>query len=376
MRSRGLLVLLCALILVVTPAAAQSDNISEAEAKADAAAQRVADARVKADTASSAFLAAESQLEQVNDQLEVLKGVVEQKRVELAKLKEDLKDFAIYRYTSGGTEDSASMFSAGNVNDAVTKEALATLVGDRKVDVIDQVKNAQAEFESESAKLAAQQKQQKALTDDLAKKNDVVSAELQALQTELDGLNSVVSGLKEAERIRIREAALAKAREAARLAELARQQKAAEEAAKKRDAPPTTQAPAGPRVTGTFVCPVPGASFSNSWGQPRSGGRGHRGVDMIAPTGTPTYAPVSGDVTFGTDGLGGRSWYLYGDDGNFYYGTHLSRFGPREGQVSAGELIGYVGMTGNASIPHLHFEIHIGGRGNQVNPYPTVAQYC
>ena len=108
MRSRGLLVLLCALILVVTPAAAQSDNISEAEAKADAAAQRVADARVKADTASSAFLAAESQLEQVIDQLEVLKAVVEQKRVELAALKEDLKDFAIYRYTSGGTEDSCT----------------------------------------------------------------------------------------------------------------------------------------------------------------------------------------------------------------------------------------------------------------------------
>ena len=134
-------------------------------------------------------------------------------------------------------------------------------------------------------------------------------------------------------------------------AELPRQQKAAEEAAKKRDAPPTTQAPAGPRVTGTFVCPVPGSSFSNSWGQPRSGGRGHRGVDMIAPTGTPSYAPVSGDVSFGTDSLGGRSWYLYGEEGNFYYGTHLSRFGPRDGQVSAGEHIGYVGMNSNASIP-------------------------
>jgi murein DD-endopeptidase MepM/ murein hydrolase activator NlpD len=376
MRSRGLLVLLCALIFVVTPAAAQTDNITEAEAKADAAAQRVGDARVKADAASSAFLAAESQLEQVNDQLEALAAVVEQKRVELLALKEDLKDFAIYRYTSGGTEESASMFSADNVNDAVTKEALATMVGDRKVDVIDKVKNAQAEFTAESAKLATQQKQAKALTDDLAKKNDVVTSELQALQTELDGLNSVVSGLKEAERVRIREAALAKARDAARVAEEARQRKAAEDAAKKKDAPPPTEAPARPKVTGPFECPVPGASFSDSWGQARSGGRGHKGVDMIAPAGTPTYAPVPGDITFGTDSLGGRSWYLYGDDGNFYYGTHLSRFGPREGHVSAGELVGYVGMTGNASINHLHFEIHIGGRGNQVNPYPTVAQYC
>ena len=376
MRSRGLFVLLCAFILVVTPAAAQSDNISAAEAKAEAAAQRVGDARVKADAASSAYLTAEAQLEQVNDQLVSLAAVVEQKRLELAALKKDLREFAIYRYTSGGTEDSASMFSAGNVNDAVTKEALATMVGDRKADVIDKVKNAQAEFESESAKLASQQKQQKQLTDDLAKKSDTVGAELQALQVELDGLNSVVAGLKESERIRIREAALAKAREAARLAEAARQQKAADEAAKKRDAPPAPPTPARPTFTGKFVCPVPGASFSDSWGQARSGGRVHKGVDMIAPSGTPTYAPVPGDVTFGTDGLGGRSWFLYGDDGNFYYGTHLSRFGPREGHVSAGELIGYVGMTGNASLNHLHFEIHVGGRGNQVNPYPVVAQYC
>ncbi len=377
MRSRGLLVLLCALIFAVTPAAAQTDNITEAEAKADAAADRVGAARVKADAASSAYLAAESQLEQVNDQLATLSAVVDQKRVELAALKEDLKDFAIYRYTSGGTEDSASMFSASNVNDAVTKEALATLVGDRKVDVIDKVKNAQAEFELESAKLATQQKQQKSLTDDLAKKNDVVTAELQGLQTELDGLNAVVSGLKEAEAARIRAAALAKAREAARVAEEARQKKAAEDAAKKKDAPPAiAPTPNGPRVTGPFVCPVPGASFSDSWNQPRSGGRLHKGVDMIAPSGTPTYAPVTGDISFGTDSLGGRSWYLYGDDGNFYYGTHLSRFGPHEGHVVAGELVGYVGMSGNASINHLHFEIHIGGRGNQVNPYPTVAQYC
>ena len=376
MRRRGLLVLLCALILGMAPAAAQSDSITDAEAKADAAAKRVGDARVRADEASSVYLTAESQLEQLNDKLEALTVVVAQKKNELAALKEDLKQFAIYRYTSGGTDDTASMFSAGNVNQAVAKEALATLVGDRKVDIIDKVKNAEAEYESESAKLATQQKQQKQLADELAKKSATVASELQALQTELDGLNAVVSGLKAAEAARIREAALAKAREAARLAEAERQRKAAEEAERKKNAPPPPPAAAGATVSGAFVCPAPGASFSDSWGQPRSGGRGHKGVDMIAPSGTPTYAPVSGDITFGTDGLGGLSWYLYGDDGNFYYGTHLSRFGPRQGRVSAGELVGYIGRSGNASITHLHFEIHIGGRGNAVNPYPTVAKYC
>lgn len=375
MRRRGLLVLLCAsLLLGIAPAGAQSDGIADAEAKANAAAVRVGEARVRADAASSAYLAAESQLEQLEDKLQATKATVDAKKKELDRLKEDLKQFAVYRYTSGGADDNASMFNSGDVNQAVAKEALATMVGDRKVDVIDKVKNAQADYEAQTAVLASQQKQQKALADDLAKKNQVVQDELATIQKELDGLNAIVANLKEAERVRIREAALAKAREAARLAEEERQRKAAEEAERRRNAP--AAAPRAPTVDGKFFCPVPGASFSDSWMQPRSGGRGHKGVDMIAPIGTPTYAPVSGDISFGTDGLGGRSWYLYGDDGNFYYGTHLSRFGPHEGRVTGGELVGYVGQSGNASIPHLHFEIHIGGRGNAVNPYPTVAKYC
>lgn len=375
MRRWGLLVILCALIVAVVPAGAQTPSLAEAEAKANAAADRVAEARVRADAASSAFLAAESALDQVEVKLGQLETSVAEKKAELDRLKEDLKNFAVYRYTSGGTEDSASMFSSSNVNEAVAKEALATLVGDRKVDVIDRVKNAQAQFEAESAKLAAQQKQQKQLADEMAKQSETVSKELASLQAELDGINAIVSGLKEEERQRIRAAALARAREAARIAEEERQRKAAEEAARRASEPAEPEAPR-PTGGGQIVCPVPGASFSNSWGQPRSGGRAHKGVDMIAAKGTPTYAPVTGDVSFGSDGLGGLSWYLWGDDGNFYYGTHLSAFGPRAGRVNAGELIGYVGRTGNASIDHLHFEIHLGRRGNQVNPYPYVAAVC
>ena len=104
-------------------------------------------------------------------------------------------------------------------------------------------------------------------------------------------------------------------------------------------------------------------SFVDSFGAPRSGGRGHKGVDMLSPRGTPSVAPVSGTVTHRGNGIGGLSWHLNGDDGNYYYGTHLDSYANQgAGHVEAGTVIGYVGDTGNAKgTPHLHFEIYPAG---------------
>ena len=117
-------------------------------------------------------------------------------------------------------------------------------------------------------------------------------------------------------------------------------------------------------------------SFIDSWGAPRHQGA-HQGVDMMAATGTPNVAVVSGDVTFKEGGTSGLGAYLHGDDGNLYYYFHLSAYEGGARHVSQGEVIGYVGNTGDAryTAPHTHFEIHPGG-GAAVNPYPSVAAVC
>jgi murein DD-endopeptidase MepM/ murein hydrolase activator NlpD len=133
-----------------------------------------------------------------------------------------------------------------------------------------------------------------------------------------------------------------------------------------------------PSAGGGIVCPVAGpVDFVDSWGDARSGGRGHQGTDMMADYGTPTVAPVSGTVEHRGSSLGGLSWYLYGDDGDMYYGTHLSGYeNEGAGWVEAGTVIGYVGDSGNAAgTPHLHFEYHPGG-GSPANSYPLVAAAC
>ena len=85
--------------------------------------------------------------------------------------------------------------------------------------------------------------------------------------------------------------------------------------------PPVKQAP-------VWLCPIGSpVRFGDTYGEGRSGGWRHLGVDMTAPSGTPTVAPVGGTVRYSRDSAGGLSWHLDGDDGMYYYGTHLSKFG-------------------------------------------------
>ena len=135
--------------------------------------------------------------------------------------------------------------------------------------------------------------------------------------------------------------------------------------------------------TEPILCPVAGPTrFTDTWLAPRPGGRLHQGVDLFAAEGTPVVAPVDGVLELRVDPLGGLAFHLWGEGGTYYYGAHLSRFSGGNRRVTGGEVVGYVGRTGNAAAtpPHLHFEIHPGrGPGDPpraVNPTPSVASAC
>src|SRR4029450_5225792 len=128
------------------------------------------------------------------------------------------------------------------------------------------------------------------------------------------------------------------------------------------------------------ACPVSGpSSYVTSWGAARSGGRSHKGTDIMNPLGNRVHAIVDGVVSRQTNSsLGGISLSLRGADGNEYYYAHLMRYTSTAGQrVKAGELIAINGQTGNARFtpPHVHFEVHPGG-GAAVTPYPYAKAAC
>ena len=140
---------------------------------------------------------------------------------------------------------------------------------------------------------------------------------------------------------------------------------------------PPPQEPAATQV----ACPIgTPRSYTDSWQAPRSGGRLHMGVDMLAPTGTPVYAHQSGVVLrMSRNTLGGITLSLHADSGDHFYYAHLSGYtdGLETGQrVRAGDHIAHTGDTGNAAgTPHLHFEARPGG-GDNVNPFPLVQRAC
>lgn len=146
---------------------------------------------------------------------------------------------------------------------------------------------------------------------------------------------------------------------------------------------PATPGPAG------LIVPVQGvtaAQLSDTYTATRSEGRTHEAIDIMAATGTPVLAVTDGTVEKLFDSKqGGLTIYQFEPSGKFaYYYAHLDRYavGLAEGRVlRQGEVIGYVGSTGNAdpAAPHLHFAVFVLGaernwwQGTAINPYPLLA---
>ncbi len=400
---------------------ATADHTSE---EAEWAAREILDARERANAAAQAMFDAESQLDTLTIELDDTERRLGQLESEAASLRSDLTDAALRRLVGAGPS-SLPLFtevvaSTDNVAAAVYAGAAtgSELVrADEYDEVIDEVDRTRDDLERRRAETADAHETFSSL------KGSAEAEVLQLQQLEEERLQDAAVQ-HELERLRLarveqerqeqerdeqerRRRAAADAQAAAASASATPEtsppaasssQDSAASSGDDSDAgaslppsppstpnpsptptPPPTPAPepATPANAGSgMACPVAGPrSFADTWGAPRSGGRRHQGVDMMAPGGTPLVAVESGSVRFKTNRLGGNAVWLAGASGTRYYYAHLSSWEGSSRSVDRGEVIGYVGATGNATVNHLHFEVHPGG-GTAVNPYPYVRAAC
>ena len=356
--------------------------------------------RIVADSAElgEAVIDGYARQEELDAEIERLRTSIELAGLRIADTEARLEELAVELYMGSTTGASLSMlFSSSDEGYPAGMEYLRRASGVDE-NLVDQLRSLRSELDRQTGSLGSALAEQETVTAELEAMSAELQEDLVAAQQVYDSL--VAQKAAEDEARRQAEEARRRAEEEARRAAAAAAQTttstqaaAATTAAPAPTSPPTTSPPttappstsppttAPPAPSGSGACPVAGAvSFSDTWGAPRSGGRTHKGVDMIAARGVPIVAIYSGRVQrLSNSSLGGLSVYFVSDAGDMYYYAHLDSFGDiRAGQqVPVGYVLGYNGSTGNAPsyLPHLHFEYHPGG-GSAVNPYPLVKSLC
>jgi len=374
---RPILPLLILSLLAIAPlqASAQTQkdvdnaeqNVDQAESEKEQAYQELLDANQAVGEAISELEALDERIHELEYLISRLQGQIEDFDDRVSDLEASARDVVIEAYVAGGTGLVTAAFAAGTIQDLLTSQVLIDNAADRDLASLDL--------------LAAVNRQNDRLKEELADRE----AEVEEARTEqAEVVTKLEAARQNAEQIlanaeeKHADAVTRYKKELLEKAEADAARRRAEAAAK---AATASGAAAGLPSSSTpgLVCPVAGNTwFIDTWGAARSGGRTHKGTDMAAARGTPVVAVNSGSIRMNWHALGGRQVYVYAVDGNFYYYAHLSGYAPglSSGQrVAKGQLLGYVGATGNATANVLHFGMGP-SPGRFVNPYPTLRRIC
>lgn len=407
-----------------------SVTASADETDAEQVAREIQAAREQANAAADAYFRAESDLEVLEDDLIGLELKGERLQAAVDLLRRDVESVAVARFVNSGVTGIPLLTGIQAPQDQVQAEVFVDVLTNTGSDILDQYDIAQKELVANEVELGEHERDieaQKVVFIRLQGQAEDEVARLRKIEEgrlEDEAVQRALAAQRAEERADLEEQARREAEAAARAipdpgaglpapaieappTALGDAFNGTDAAAGQtvgitpvETAPPNTAAPtnegasggtsggrtgtggsgSNPRPVDTgagfidaIICPMPGSAYGDTWGAPRSGGRKHEGVDMIAPRGVPIYAVASGFATFKYNTLGGNAVSLVGDNGTRYYYGHLDSYVGLSRPVLQGEVIGYNGDTGNArfSTPHLHFEIHPGG-GLAVNPYPSV----
>lgn len=349
------LTLMLTLLASAVPALSQvsRDELDEARAARDAASARL-------DEVVGQYDEVYHELSDVTYRIGLFEERVTSYQADISDLKALVQKQAIAAFKAGNVNDVGVVFGTSSLTELITGREFLERAAQNEISLLSRLASVKNGLEATQSRLREDQ----AALQDLEREQAEYVAEFEVL---FNAVNTDYEELREefAEQERIR----AEQERLRRLTELARLEGAA--------------AGASATQTAGFVCLFDQPfRFVNDWGNSRSGGRTHKGTDIVAAYGQNVKAVANGTVLKRNSDLGGISLWLDADNGTSYYYAHLSGYAPgiSDGsRVSAGQIIAYNGDSGNAKggVPHVHFQLHPGGRGNPpVNPYPTLVEHC
>lgn len=319
----------------------QKAQLAELQAQANDVATRVASAQAK--------------LDQIDVALTQTRNALTEAGERHAALREQLDERAREAFMGGHSDTMSALLASSSFAQLADRLAFVNKVSASDSDLAAAVSNLAVRLQQEAHRQQLLRADQAKALADLRKEQSRLQSHVEAQQAIYDEI-------------------LAEQRRAGELVDELGRQYRQEQAAAAEAASPASGATGG----GVFsACPVPGGAISDDFGAPRYGGgfHAHQGNDIFAPEGTPIHAPFEGMATSANNALGGIGVIVSGSDG-YAYNAHMSGTA-KLGAVQAGDVIGYVGSTGDAqgSSPHNHFEWHPGG-GAAVDPHPYLLQVC
>jgi murein DD-endopeptidase MepM/ murein hydrolase activator NlpD len=369
------------LVAVILPASAVSKNdVERAKARVEQLESEIAKAsdRLEALEATSAQLAdaifqTESDLAETEAELASIEEQLADAEEEFGRLQRRLNEQAVNQYMYGAAGTLDMILGADSFGELSDRVVFASAVSQQTSDLSDEVERLRATLGWQRQRQRSTLERQRSILTELEDRQEELFSALAEQESLIEDID-------------------AKKAEAEREARsLGRQYQQQLQAALDSHIHP---APSGGSVSGPnplLVCPVgTPRGFSDGFGAPRYGGgyHPHGGVDIIAPQGTPIYATFPGVARDASNGLGGISVIVSGSQG-WTYNAHMVSIA-KLGPVNTGDVIGYVGATGDTSTPHNHFEWHPNVTpsdwpesaygysviGTAVNPYPLLTQVC
>jgi murein DD-endopeptidase MepM/ murein hydrolase activator NlpD len=321
-------------VLALSPVAAHAAD-EPARDPLTLAQQRLDAARGEATEISARISAAQTQQAKLEAEIADAEARIPELRARAAALRTVVKERAKQMYVQhGSTAAFESAMDAESAQDALRAAHLTDAIGTHDLDVATELKNTAAQLAEREAELKAQRADLEKTLATLAPLNDLLQQKLQVASAAYDKVHALLVEGTTKHGIDV--------------------------------------------ASSASVCPVKGVVvFTDDFGELRPGGP-HPGIDMGALTDTPVVAVAPGFMRHDTGGAGGNGAWLTGLDNVSYYYAHFSHYEGDSRIVNAGDVIGYVGMTGNATGPHLHFEMHPGKPGEKppVDPFATLVGLC